>query len=494
MPLSAVSQAQIRTLYHSLDPYSVSQQLAFYSLYANSQEGKAALDRACMLLSGRNDSSTPLNSLSLLSPAINSIVDLVNKHSNSIISLSDEQLQQIEKFAGRLPNRKLHGHYIQSELELLTLTPEQIDLARGLFLAQLSDFQKVRSYEALIDLMALQILARLSPHSTPEQKIRAINDFVFGEMGFRFPPQSSFAKNIDEYTFLPSVLDSRRGVCLGVSILYICLAQRLDLNLEMVTPPGHIYVRYPATKKENEINIETTARGIHVDSEEYLGIDNRSLEQRNIKEVIGLAFFNQASVYLSQGDHQKALAAYKRAKKYLPDYKFLQELMAYQYVLTGNIEEGEKLLEEVRHYVSEHELFGETIADDYLNGLVDEEGIKAVFISVDETRDSIIKKRDALLKVLEKYPKFRAGLFQLAVTWLQLYREGEGLDVLTQYHALEPNDPKAEYYLAVLNGTRMNYKNAWSHFHHLEKILNARNHHPKLLDELRRELTLRSPE
>src|SRR5437762_1743647 len=65
MPLSAASQAQIRTLYHSLDPFSVSQQLAFYSLYANSQEGKAALDRACVLLSGRNDTSVQLNSLPL---------------------------------------------------------------------------------------------------------------------------------------------------------------------------------------------------------------------------------------------------------------------------------------------------------------------------------------------------------------------------------------------------------------------------------------------
>ena len=76
---------------------------------------------------------------------------------------------------------------------------------------------------------------------------------------FRFPPHSLYAKDIDVYTFLPSVLDSRRGVCLGVSILYLCLAQRLDLPLEAMTPPGHIYVRYG-----EDLNIETTARGIDV--------------------------------------------------------------------------------------------------------------------------------------------------------------------------------------------------------------------------------------
>src|SRR6202044_1243325 len=124
-------------------------------------------------------------------------------------------------------------------------------------------------------------------NATPQQKIDAINSFIFEEMGFRFPPHSRYAKDIDIYTFLPSVLDSRRGVCLGVSILYLCLAQRLGLNLEMITPPGHIYIRYH--EGENIINIETTCRGIHMDSEDYLGINTRCLQMRNIKEVIGLA-------------------------------------------------------------------------------------------------------------------------------------------------------------------------------------------------------------
>src|SRR5205807_1806234 len=94
---------------------------------------------------------------------------------------------------------------------------------------------------------------------------------------------------------------SRQGVCLGVSILYLCLAQRLDLDLEIITPPGHIYLRYPG--KEQMINIETTARGINLPSDTYLGINTRKLEKRTLKEVIGMAFFNQASVYWEKGDY-----------------------------------------------------------------------------------------------------------------------------------------------------------------------------------------------
>ena len=98
-------------------------------------------------------------------------------------------------------------------------------------------------------------------------------------MRFRFPPHSLHAKDIDIYTFLPSVLDGRRGVCLGVSILYLCLAQRLGLDLEIITPPGHIYVRYQSPEGEM-INIETTARGIDIPSERYLGMETRKLQTK----------------------------------------------------------------------------------------------------------------------------------------------------------------------------------------------------------------------
>ena len=183
----------------------------------------------------------------------------------------------------------------------------------------------MQSYEAMIDLMALQILAKLPEKATPEIKIRAMNRFIFEEMGYRFPPHSIWAEDVDVYTFLPSVLDSRRGVCLGVSILYICLAQRLGINLEMITPPGHIYVRYNDGNKI--INIETTARGINLESDTYLGIETRSLQQRNIKEVIGLAHFNQAAVFWHQNEYEKVLNSYRKAQPYLPNDLLLTEFI-----------------------------------------------------------------------------------------------------------------------------------------------------------------------
>lgn len=492
------SKVRLKVLYNSLDPTSISKHLAFYDLYSDTPEGQQALKDAYRLLSGGNQTNPgPIALPPSINTTIQSIVALVNKNaSETNIELSDAELVSINKLAARLPNRALPGFYATSEEQVLALPSNQIDLARGILLSQLGNdpaaVRKIKSYEAAIDLMALQILTRVGLNDTPKAKIRAINRFVFEEMGFRFPPHSTYAKDVDLYTFLPSVLDSRRGVCLGVSTLYICLAQRLNLNLEIVTPPGHIYVRW--RDADNEINIETTARGIDMPSEEYLGVETRSLQERNIKETIGMAHFNQASVFWERQQYDKALAAYQKAKRYLPDDKLLTGFMAFIYLLEDQPEAAKPLLEDIRDYIPDYGISRETIPEDYLDGKVSKDGIAAVFMRVNETRESLIAKRDALQAVLNKYPRFREGYFSLAGTWMQLHRAGEALQVLEQYHALDPTNASVEYYLAELYNERMDYNKAWKHLRLAEQLTKERDHEPKTLLELRQQLAEACPE
>jgi len=488
------SPQKLNALYNSLDPKSVAQHLAFYELYGNTPQGDKALQHAWSLLSG-NETHITARDLPLVTSVIPAVVALVNKQpSEELPDLSDDDIAGINALAARLPNRRLQGHTITSEQELQRLPPNQIDLARGLFLSQLGEqsIRKIESYEALLDLMALQILARVPMNASPQAKIRAMNDFIFDEMGFRFPPHSLYAKDIDTYTFLPSVLDSRKGVCLGVSILYLCLAQRLALPLEIVTPPGHIFVRYRSS--DEIINIETTARGMNLDSDVYLGIETRSLQKHDIKEVIGMAHFNQASVFWHNQEYDKALEAYLKAKDFMPNDKLLTELMGYTYLFVGNIVEGKRLLNTVKDYLPDDAITKHTIAEDYLNGAVDADGIKAIFQPVDETRESILDKQKQLMATLEKYPRFRSGWFHLATTWLQLHRTSEALKTLERHHELDDDDPSAEYYLAVLYAQRMDYNKAWKHLRRTEDIVHSRRHNPKALQDARRELSRLSPE
>jgi regulator of sirC expression with transglutaminase-like and TPR domain len=485
----------LQSLYTSLDPTSVAQHFAFYELYPDTPLGKQALRHAWDLLHGSEHPEV------LPSIDLHPMIAFVNRPPNaeSAPVLPEEQLQTIEKLSRHLKNRPLKGFGIWDSAALESLPSEEIDLARGLFLSEMNEDnpaarQKVRSYEAQIDLMALQILARLPEQAAPKDKIRAINDYIFGEMRFRFPPHSLWAKDIDVYTFLPSVLDSRRGVCLGVSILYLCLAQRLDLQLEAITPPGHIFVRLKNHETNDTVNIETTARGIDIPDEVYLGIETRKLQQRTIREVIGLAFMNQASVSWHREDYPTTIKLYEKASRFLPDDYLLNMFRGFTCLFAGRIEEGKTLLKKVQGKTPDHMISADGVSEDYLSGKTDAAGIQGVYAEIDEKRSSILDKQKKLTEIVARYPSFRQGHLHLAITYLQLGRQKEALPILERYIALSPNDPTANYYLSAIHFQRFNYKEAWKYLQRAEKIVFEKDHHPRALQELREELQRACPE
>jgi tetratricopeptide (TPR) repeat protein len=496
MRILSILAISLSTLYSSLDPTSVSQHFAFYELYPKTYEGRQALKTAWKLLSRSDSESDPELLLPQLDPQ--PLINFVNRNRDEqSLLIAEEQLVVIEKLSRHLENRRLKGFGIWNKKKLMKLKPEEIDLARGMLLAELGNSEeaklKIRSYEANIDLMALQILARLSPDATGVEKIRAMNDYVFSEMRFRFPPHSLHAKEIDVYTFLPSVIDGRRGVCLGVSILYLCLAQRLGVELEAITPPGHIYVRH-VTKEGEIINIETTARGIDVPSNRYLGIETKKLQKRNIKQVIGLAFMNQAAVYWHKNDPKTAISLYEKARPFVGDDLLLNTFTGLNYLFDNRIEEGKKLLKKTKGVIPEYAVSADTVAEDYLNGHADVAALQAIFSEVDESRDSIIKKQKALEETVQKFPLFRQGWFHLAVTWLQLGREKQAIPILEKYLSMNPKDPTASYYLAAVHFQRRNFNQAWKYLRLSEETVFAKDHHPHALKELRKALQRACPE
>jgi tetratricopeptide (TPR) repeat protein len=489
------NSSSLRALYSALDPLSLLQHLAFYELYPDTLEGKKALAHVLDLFKQHHLTQTADLSLPLVD--LQSIVSLVTRQpSEPPIQLSENQLTLIETMCQKFPNRKLKGHSVWTKEEVLALKTEDVDLTRGLLLFQFEDSKnlknEIRQYEARLDLMALQILVRLSPQATNEEKIREINRFIFQEMQFRFPPHSLYAHDIDLYTFLPSVLDSRQGVCLGVSILYLCLAQRLDLPLEIITPPGHIFLRYH--ENDTIINIETTARGVNFPTEIYLGVNTKKLIERALKEVIALAFINQAAVFWEREDYASAVSLYEKAKLFLNEDPLLKFFLGLNYLFTGKNKEGRSLLKDVAYTTFEDTVSRETIPEDFLAGKINVEGLKTIFLHVDETRSSIEKKQQALQKIIKRFPRFRAGLLQLATTYLQLNRSSEALDILTQYHKIDPTNIIVEYYLALLSVERLDYNQGWQHLQNAEHIALQHHYVPLPLKNFRLQLRRLCPE
>jgi tetratricopeptide (TPR) repeat protein len=474
--VAPLGQPQVHTLYNTIDPKSVAEALAFYELYPEADQGKKALARAATLLQAPEE-------------CIIALISQINRFHDSGKEPKEEEILLIENMASHLPNRMLKGYHVKSEEEIIALPTEEIDLGKALILSQMDGKEsaeiQARAYSALLDLMALQILARLSKDASNLEKIQEMNRFIFDQMHFKFPPHSVYTENIDLYTFLPSVMDNHLGVCLGVTALYLAIAQRINLPLEIITPPGHIFVR--CKMGENMVNVETTARGIHMPDETYLSVQNAILEQRTLKEVVGMTHVNQASTYLYKGEYPKAVRAYEKAQPYMPEDPLVKELLGYSYLFTEKREKGESLLKEL--VKGTH-----AIAEDYLAGKVGLEGIEAAFMQVDENHESIIVKQKRLKHVLEKYPEFRDGLLQLAITWIQLNHAKEAIDALTRCHTLDSSDAVTAYYLAVLHGQRQDFNNSWRYLREGEKICAEKDFFPKALKELRRELIKLCPE
>jgi tetratricopeptide (TPR) repeat protein len=491
-PLLATTsyEQKVSVLYDTIDPNSLTALLAFYHLYGESDSGKKAFIRALELINRHRKVPLIMGAeLPQLSLDIESIIALVVKGPNEEAPLLSERDSQIcDRIASHLLNRSLKGYQVWSKEGLLTLEPEELDLARGILLHQFGDNDKgkIRSYEAILDIMALQILAKLPKGADALAKLEAINDFIFHEMRYRFPPHSLWAKDVDVYTFLPSILDSRHGVCLGVSILYLSLAQRLGLPLEIITPPGHIYLSY--VDKERVINIETTARGVDVPSENYLSINTLKLQKRTIKEVIGLHFMNAAATAWHKKNHKGAIELYQEAMQYLPKDPLLASFLGYNLLFFGDEKEAKKYLTYAKDHPLEEMVYPDTTIADYLAGKIDKEGILVMYQHVDETRESIYIKQNALKKILDSYPEFREGIFHLAVTYLQLGRSREAMPLLERYHALDAHNPVVEYYLAIVAKERLDFAKAYEHLGVAEALMKSKGHTPRALEELQRSL------
>jgi tetratricopeptide (TPR) repeat protein len=486
---AAIFPSDLRIKFARLDPTSISQNIAFYELYSETDEGKKALQRIeSLLVTGEEVISK------LCKVDINALNQLVNRTvSADILDISEQDLLFIEKLGKRFLNRHLVGNKVWSEEEVLSLAPEEIDLCRALLLAEEKlTKKKIRTFEAMVDLMALQVQSRVPQNASHEKVVHEINKYIFFEQGFRFPPHSLSTKEIDQYTLLPSVIDSRKGVCLGVSILYLCIAQRLGLPLEIITPPGHIYVRLPT--ENGHINIETTARGIHVPSKRYLSLELKSLPKRTIKEVIGLSFVNQASVSLGKEDYTRAQKLYEKAQKYLPDDWLIEELLGFTYLFTGNAKKGRSLLvsSQVKH--PSFLLTKNSLVEDYLHNHCDIDSLQKIFSSPEDLEhEALIDRLDMLEKISQKFPYFRMALLQTAGIYLHLSRPKEAMEILKKIHHLDPDNPSINYYLTTLFYEREDLTQAWYHFTRCYEIMKKENHFLEELGSLKMALSTKFP-
>ena len=120
---------------------------------------------------------------------------------------------------------------------------DQIDLLAGaLWIAKLDNAElDVETYVAAVEAMANQIRQRFKSDASPQERIELLDKHLFEENGFH-------GSRTDYYnaanSHLDRVIDDREGLPITLSVLYMSLAERLDLNVVGVGLPGHFVVRH----------------------------------------------------------------------------------------------------------------------------------------------------------------------------------------------------------------------------------------------------------
>ena len=131
---------------------------------------------------------------------------------------------------------------LQAFREVVSEKDARIDLARACLVVAEDAYPglEIERYMGEIESFALRLRARLRERGAVEERIIALNEFLFEELGFW--------GNAEDYydprnSYLNEVIDRRTGIPITLSILYMELGRRVGLPLEGVSFPGHFLVR-----------------------------------------------------------------------------------------------------------------------------------------------------------------------------------------------------------------------------------------------------------
>lgn len=189
------------------------------------------------------------------------------------------------------------------------------------------------SADASRDLLGLPIdpslqergMNRLADRLRPEvagaidgvQVVDAFRRVLLVDERFTYDKSSSDPGNY----LLESVLARRKGNCLGLSLLYLTLADRLGIPFRGVYVPSHCFVRYEGNG--DRVNVEFAERGASWGDDRYRGKfrvspDRPYLRSLTSAEMLGVFLKTLGAGYSRKGREEDALRLYDEAGRLYP--------------------------------------------------------------------------------------------------------------------------------------------------------------------------------
>ncbi|MCH1506091.1 MAG: trypsin-like peptidase domain-containing protein [Verrucomicrobiales bacterium] len=172
-------------------------------------------------------------------------------------ALIEEKARALEIQAESLRNWSLdlhRQHVIQETKRLLENKKDhEIDLFHtGLLIALLNDPDlNVEAYRKELDSMAEEIRSSLKENANATEKLASLSDYLFQQLGFHGSRSDYYAR---DNSYLNVVLEDREGIPITLSVLYMELAQRLEVTgLHGIPLPGHFVLQHRSEEGKNQL-------------------------------------------------------------------------------------------------------------------------------------------------------------------------------------------------------------------------------------------------
>jgi len=204
---------------------------------------------------------------------------------------------------------KLRQGTIRSR-DVKVLNEDDIDLAAEALRAakELRPGLDVGAYRARLDALVQRLTVT---GETPRERVASLASLLFEREGFA----------PGEPHTLDTVLDGKKGNCLGLSLLYLCAARRAKVPVQLVTAPKHVFLRCDDAKRP--FFIEATKGGAIHDSTDYLvghlgkqqlgELGGIHLEPLSAAQVVGVLAEEVGRAFRDAEKYPEAVRHYARA-------------------------------------------------------------------------------------------------------------------------------------------------------------------------------------
>ncbi len=168
-----------------------------------------------------------------------------------------------------------------------------------------------------------------------------LRELLFGGLGF----VREVADTDLSFTLLPGVLRSRRGSCVGLSSVYLALAEALGVVARGVLMPGHFYVRIE--ERGHAENVELLRGGEPMPDNWYRsrfpvpgGPAREYARPLTMSETLGVVEYNLGNERRRQLRLSDAREAYERAVRHFPDFAEAHASLGVVLHLVGELDEA----------------------------------------------------------------------------------------------------------------------------------------------------------